>query len=283
MKCTKAIIPVAGYGTRRLPVTKAIEKCMMPLLNRPTIDYVVEDVIKAGVTDIYFVVGDGATQLRKYYERDTKLESYLERTGKQEFIPAITPPEGVTFHFIEQDSEDPRYGTTVPVWLCRDYVDEGESVLIIMGDQCLYRQDGGSEAVDLMKAVEAAGGAAGLMGVRVPWEDVQRYGIIETTDTGSFVSIHDRPSREAAPSNLNNASFYLVPQAFFTYVEADMACPHEGEYMLTDAINAFVDDGNTIQVQAAKGEYLDCGTVEGWVAANDFLLKAQQSAKVDNK
>lgn len=273
MKCTKAIIPVAGYGTRRLPITKAIEKCMMPLLNRPIIDYVIEDVKKAGITDVYFVISDGATQLRSYYERNLKLETYLTRNGKSAMIDSITPPEGLTFHYIEQDSEDPRYGTTVPVWLCRDYVAEDEAVLVIMGDQCLYRQDGGSEAADLMETVDAAGMDAGMIGVEVPWEEVSKYGVIETSPEGKFIAIHDRPSREEAPSNLNNASFYILPADFFNYVEADMARPHDGEYMLTDAINAFVADGRTIATQAARGKYLDCGTVEGWVAANEWLLR----------
>lgn len=283
MKCTKAIIPVAGYGTRRLPATKAIEKCMMPLLNRPIIDYVVEDVIKAGITDIYFIISDGATQLRHYYERDVKLEDYLRRTGKESFIESITPPKNVTFHFIEQDSEDPRYGTTVPVWLSRDYVEPDESVLIIMGDQCLYREDGGSEAADLINAVADSNAQAGMIGVEVPWEDVSRYGIIECTPEGTFRAIHEKPSREEAPSNLNNASYYLMPGQFFSYVEADMARPHDGEYMITDPINAFVADGGAILTQPTKGEYLDCGSAEGWVRANAYLLNATTGTHIDIK
>lgn len=273
MKCTKAIIPVAGYGTRRLPITKSIEKCMLPLLNRPVIDYVVQDVVRAGITDIYFVVSEGATQLRDYYERDMRLEGYLARNGKEDYIPAITPPENVTFHFIEQDTEDPRYGTSVPVWLCRDYVASGESVLVIMGDQCLYRQDGGSEAADLLEAVSASDAQAGMIGVEVPWEEVHKYGIIETSDTGTFVSIHEKPARENAPSNLNNASFYLFPQEFFGYVEKDMSKPHTGEYFLTDAINEFVADGSAILASHARGRYLDCGNVDNWLAANNYVFE----------
>ncbi|NCU40297.1 hypothetical protein EOL73_00875 [Candidatus Saccharibacteria bacterium] len=84
--CTKAIIAVAGYGTRRLPISKAVEKCMVPLLNRPIVDYVVEDCVKAGVKDIYFVVSGDARQLRNYYERDMELEAYLERKGKNDLL-----------------------------------------------------------------------------------------------------------------------------------------------------------------------------------------------------
>src|SRR3989344_4992082 len=100
MKPTKAIIPVAGYGTRRLPVAKSIEKCMMPLLNRPIVDYIVEDCIKAGMSDIYFVISNGAPQLRSYYEHNQDLEDYLTKKGATEQLQAIKPPEGVNFHFV---------------------------------------------------------------------------------------------------------------------------------------------------------------------------------------
>lgn len=271
MDCTKAIIPVSGYGTRRLPVTKAIEKCMLPLLNRPIVDYIVEDCVKAGIKDIYFVISDGSQQLRHYYSRDTRLEDYLKNKGNENLIGEITPPD-VRFHFIEQDMQDPRYGTTVPVWLCRDYIESGEHVLVIMGDQCLYRSDGGSEASDLMQVVAENGADCGMIGVPVPHDEVEKYGVIEKDDQGNFVQIVEKPKKEDVLSNLNNASLYLFSSKMFNFIDADMHRPHNGEYMITDPINAFVKGGGTIKVREAKGEYLDCGTVEGWVAANNYLL-----------
>lgn len=274
MKCSKAIIPVAGYGTRRLPVTKAVEKCMLPLLNRPIIDYVVEDCLRAGITDIFFVVSEGAQQLRHYYQRDFQLEEYLRRNGKEKLLPSITPPEGITFHYIEQDQKDGRYGTAVPVWLARNHVDlqPDESVLVVMGDQCLYRTDGGSEARELIARVKQSGSESGMIGVPVPEEEVEKYGIIETDDKSNFVRIVEKPKREEAPSNLNNASFYIFNPAMFEYIDQYMSRPQSGEYYLTDAVNDFVSSGHTLQVVQSNAEYLDCGVVEGWVAANQFLL-----------
>jgi UTP--glucose-1-phosphate uridylyltransferase len=275
VNCTKAIIPVSGYGTRRLPVTKTIEKCMLPLLNRPIVDYIVEDCVRAGIEDIYFVISDGSQQLRHYYSRDIRLEDYLRRNGKERYIDSVTPPN-IRFHFIEQDMQDPRYGTTVPVWLCRDYIDEGEHVLVVMGDQCLYRRDGGSEAADLMGAMAENGADCGMVGVPVPDEEVEKYGIIETDSQGNFVQIVEKPKREDAPSNLNNASLYLFNDKMLEYIDQDMRRPHDGEYMITDPINAFVKDGGTVKVTKARGKYLDCGTVEGWVEANNYLLQLKQ-------
>lgn len=271
---TKAIIAVAGFGTRRFPVAKAIEKCMMPLLNRPVVDYVVSDAIKAGVTDIYFVVSGDARQLRDYYARDISLEQYLERKGKPELVATIKPPEGVTFHYIEQDRYDARYGTSVPVWLCRDYIDADEQFLIISGDQTLWRKDGQSEVQLLLDQTKAAGLEAGLIGVEVPWDLVERYGVISQDSSGLYKQIVEHPKREEAPSNLNNACYYVMPGRFMQYVNKQMQERRAGEYYLVDAINAFVQDGNKVAVRATDAAYLDCGTVEGWVNANAYLLQS---------
>ncbi len=246
----------------------------MPLLNRPIVDYIVEDCIKAGVKDIYFVVTNGSPQLRSYYEHNEALEQYLTQKGATEQLQAIKPPEGVNFHYIEQKPPDGVYGTTVPVWACRDIVEEGESILIIMGDQCLYREDGGSDVADLVTTVETQETDAGMVAVSVREDQVQYYGIVAMNEAGHFSHIVEKPSREDAPSNLNNASIYLVPGSFWEYVLADMERPHDNtEYYIIDVLNDFVADNHTITVYEAKGKYLDCGNLEGWVEANNYMLK----------
>lgn len=276
MKCTKAIIPVAGYGTRRLPITKAIEKSMLPVLNRPVIDFVVRDCLKAGITDLYFVVSKGATQLRSFYQKNEGLEEYLRAHDKENMIADITPPAGVNFHFIEQDTTaDQKYGTTIPVWLCREFVQPDEQVLVIMGDQFLYRQDGGSEAADLMAETEAAGCISGLLGVPVPDTEIPKYGIIDKDDQNHYISIVEKPAIEDAPSNLNNASFYLFEGKIFEFLDASIqkGPPQGGEYLIIDAVNDYVNAGNQLHVAAAKGEYLDCGSEKTWLAANNFVAE----------
>jgi UTP--glucose-1-phosphate uridylyltransferase len=275
MKPTKAIIPVAGYGTRRLPVTKVIEKYMMPLLNRPIVDYVVQDCIRAGITDIYFVIGNGSVQLKAYYETNPELEAYLKRRGNSDdLLVSLRPPEGVNFHYIEQDQANSAYGTTVPVWLCREVVQPDEKVLVIMGDQYLYREGESSEIAEVIMAVEAAKTDAGMVAVPVPDDQISKYGIIAMDANKHFSHIVEKPAKEEAPSNLNNASIYLLPGSFWEYVQRDMDRPHDGrEHYLIDALNEFAKEGHAITVHEAKGTYLDCGTLEGWVEANQYLLK----------
>lgn len=270
MKITKAIIPVAGWGTRMLPITKAIEKCMLPIGTRPVIDYIVQDIIKAGITDIYFVVGEQSTQVQNYYRSNIQLKDYLVRKGREDKLPLIAPLENVSIHFITQPSND-QYGTSVPVGLANHYIEEGESALVVMGDQFFLRDDGGSNAADLIALAEEHSVSAGLLGVAVPEEDVSKYGIIEKDETNAFVRIVEKPSREEAPSNLNNASYYLFDKDIFSLAESLPVNEARGEYEVTDAINAYVAQGKTIVVGEAKGQYLDAGNVDGWLHANNVV------------
>jgi UTP--glucose-1-phosphate uridylyltransferase len=148
MNVTKAIIAVAGWGTRMLPITKSIEKCMLPVGTRPVIDYVVRDIVAAGIQDIYFVVGEQSTQIQSYYRSNVQLNDYLRSRGKDDKLELVAPLSGVNIHFITQPLTG-KYGTSVPVGLAAPYIGDDESALVIMGDQFFYREDGGSNAADL--------------------------------------------------------------------------------------------------------------------------------------
>jgi dTDP-glucose pyrophosphorylase len=154
-------------------------------------------------------------------------------------------------------------------------VGEDESVLVIMGDQFFYRTDGGSNAADLIHLAEESGTSAALFGNPVPEEDVSHFGIIEKDEQGHFVQIVEKPSREEAPSNLNNSSFYLFDKAIFELARSLPVNPKRGEYEITDAINAYVNSGKRLVVGTATGTYMECGSVEGWFAANEILIRGQ--------
>jgi len=120
MNITKAIIPVAGWGTRMLPITKAIEKSMLPVGTRPVVDYVVQDVIKAGIRNIYFVVGEQSTQIQNYYRSNIQLNDYLRAQGKEDKLPLIAPLDGVSIHFITR-GVDSLYYSTKHWWVWHEY------------------------------------------------------------------------------------------------------------------------------------------------------------------
>jgi UTP--glucose-1-phosphate uridylyltransferase len=266
-RVTKAIIPVGGWGTRRLPITKAIEKCMLPIGNRPIVDYVVQDAINAGITDIYFVVNETSTQLQAYYSRNEVLESYLEAKHKEAELQAIQLPENVTFHYIVQPSGG-NYGTAVPVALADQYVEENESVAVLMGDDFIYNSDGASELSRLIQAIPE--GSCGLLAASVPHEDVSRYGVIELDKEQNYIQIVEKPLPDQAPSNLINVSKYILTKDVFRRA-AEVTPALSGESQITDAINSYVSSGGTMKVVTAEGVYLDGGSLEGWLEANRIV------------
>lgn len=272
MNVTKAIVAVAGWGTRMLPITKSIEKCMLPVGTRPVVDYVVRDIVAAGITDIYFVVGEQSNQIQSYFSENLKLEEYLRQRGKEELLGLVEPPSGVAFHFITQPS-DGHYGTSVPVGLAAQYVEEGESVLVIMGDQFFFREDGGSNAAELVALANEKSVSAGMYGVAVPWDAIDSS--IEKDEEDNFVRIIEKPSEGEAPTNLQNASFYLLDKELFELAQTTPPNQSRGEYELTDVLNAYVVKGKRLVVGTVKGLYMECGSVDGWLAANERIVRGQ--------
>jgi UTP--glucose-1-phosphate uridylyltransferase len=277
MTIKTAIIPVAGYGTRRLPITKAIEKCMLPVGNRPIVDYVVEDCLRAGVRDIWFVVGEESDQLSKYYGRNIWLEQYLAERGKTKELAMIQPLPRVNFHYLVQ-SQTGKYGTTIPVALAAGQIGFKEPVAVLMGDDFIYRRDGGSTVKDLAKGLHDS--EAVMLGVEIPREQVSGYGVLKyhhgaKTGARIFESIVEKPTVEAAPSNLINVSKYIFPPRLLkmVYEASKIDMPESArqageEYKITDPINQFVAAGGIMKIARSSGEYLDSGTLPGWLHAN---------------
>lgn len=266
----KAIIPVAGWGTRRLPITKAIDKCMLPVGNRPIVDYVVRDCIKAGITDIYFVINKGSTQLQQYYSDNPALNQFLEYNRKQDLIELARPPQSVTFHYVEQDSND-KYGTAIPVSLVFPQLQKGESVVVMGGDDFVYNADGSSELTRLISATPEGGNA--MLSAPVDPQEASRYGVIDfNEDTGVFAGIVEKPPIGQAPSNQINISKYVLNYDILRRIHGYAQLDVSGEYYVTAVISQAAVEGTPFTVVPAVGQYLDCGNVHGWLQANQLLV-----------
>lgn len=268
MTITKAIIPVAGWGTRRLPITKAIEKCMLPIGNRPLVDYVVQDCVSAGITDIYFIVSEGSTQLQSYYGESVELNAYLTANKKEDMLPLVAPPKNVTFHYVTQNTNG-KYGTAIPVSLVVPELEPGESAVVLMGDDFIYNTYGNSEVARLIESTPEGGN--GMLGVNVPREDVWRYGVIDMNEHREFTRIVEKPAPDSAPSTLINVSKYVLNYELLTAIAAYADTEIAGEYYITEPINRYVLDGGRVSVVPATGTFLDGGTVEGWLHANNVV------------
>lgn len=277
MNINKAIIMMAGYGTRRLPITKALEKCMLPVGNRPVVDYIVEDCIRAGITEFILVVGEEFDQVKRYYGHNQILEEYLEDKGKLDELEEIRHlNKKARFHYVVQDQHQP-YGTATPVWLSRHLIKPDEKVLVLNGDAFFYREDGTSELADFLEQAEKAGTPSAILVNEVPWEEIHKYGMVITEERDGkefYKGIIEKPSPEQVSTNLVNPGSYLFDPAIFTFVDRNIEQHFEGEHYLIDAINDYVNAGNDMVVIRAKGEYLDCGTTETWLAANQRIIRS---------
>lgn len=272
MTCRKAIITIAGWGTGRLPITKTIEKCMLPVGNRPVIDYIVQDCLAAGVNELIFVVGEDSTQVEQYFRSNIKLNDYLRRNGKESLLPLVAPLKGVKLHFVTQPSHG-KYGTAVPVALAADYVQPGESVVIPGGDDFFYNADNSSEIARLIEGIGS--GQNGLLAAVLTKDDqiTGRYGLIEEDADHNLIRIVERPPVIPNPF-LKNVSKYVLSydmiQAIKRYVATDKP---EGEYYIFAPFEEELKRGVRIKVVHAKGQYLDSGSLAAWHHANTVVIR----------
>lgn len=271
MKVNKAIILAAGYGTRRFPITKAVEKCMLPICNRPIIDYAVQDCIDAGITEIFFVVGEQSEQLQTYYGQNEQLNDYLRSHGKDRLLSDIQPPEGVTMHYIIQPATG-KHGTAAAATLAIDRIPEGESAIVLAGDDFFYNADGSSEMARLIAATPE--GDSAILGAVLDDSDTLtgRYGSIEEDETSNLIRITEHP--EIVPDAfIKNVSKYLLNYAMLSsirdYVENSKVTEETGgEYYIFAPFEEMIQQGETMKVVHAQGTYLDGGNLEGWLHAN---------------
>lgn len=271
---TKAIIPVAGWGTRRLPITKIIEKSMLPVGNRPLVDYSVQELIKAGVKDIYMVISNTEPcQVQEFYKDNLALNQYLIDRGKEDRLKlAKTLPDDVTIHYTVQDPAS-KYGTAVPIALVVKEYKIDEPVLVFMGDDFIWNPGGESAAEALIKASGSKEESA-ILGVEIPHDKVKKYGVLSEKD-GKLVGVVEKPEPGEAPSNLINVSKYIMAPDLLNrivkYVDEHDFGPKDQEYMVTDPIDDYIREGGVIRVAPTTGEYLDGGSVEGWLHANNVV------------
>ncbi|MBO7657420.1 NTP transferase domain-containing protein [Candidatus Saccharibacteria bacterium] len=274
MKISKAIIPVAGWGTRRLPITKIIEKSMLPVGNRPLVDYSVQELIKAGVKDIYMVVSNvEPCQVRAFYQDNLALNLYLRERGKEDKLEkAKTLPDDVTIHYVAQDPSS-KYGTAVPVALAVEEYNINEPVLVFMGDDFIWNPGGKSSAEALIESVKGEDESA-LLAIDHPYEALLNGGAL-TIEDEKVVKITEKPSPEQVTGLASVSKYILSPsmlKEIVEYVNSHDFGPTEQEYMITDPFASYIAKGGVMRAAKTDGEYLDGGTVEGWVHANNVVL-----------
>ncbi|MEJ2554175.1 MAG: UTP--glucose-1-phosphate uridylyltransferase GalU [Gammaproteobacteria bacterium] len=272
MKLDKAVFPVAGMGTRFLPATKANPKEMLPVVDKPLIQYAAEEAIAAGITELIFVTSSSKRAIEDHFDKNYELEDKLERRGKQELLSIVRDvvPEGVSCVYIRQP-EALGLGHAV---LCAKPAVGNDPFAVILADDLIY--DEGAYCLSQMMDVFTAHQCSVLGTEEVDHSETDKYGICQMTAVsereGTLEAIVEKPKPDKAPSNLAVVGRYILTPRIFAMLEET---PHGagGEIQLTDAIAALMAEERVMTYQFTGKRY-DCGDKLGYLQATvEYALR----------
>lgn len=272
MKVRKAIIPAAGLGTRFLPATKAMPKEMMPIVDKPTIQYIVEEAIESGIEDIIIVTGKGKRAIEDHFDHSFELEQNLHRKGKFDLLSEVQKASKlVDIHYIRQKEPN---GLGHAIWCARKFIGD-EPFAVLLGDDIVKAETPClKQMIDQYNRYNAS-----ILGVqRVKEETVSRYGIVD----GSMIdnrlynvrNLVEKPEKEDAPSNLAILGRYILSTKIFDILNSQK--PGAGdEIQLTDAI-AELNKHEAVYAYDFEGTRYDVGEKMGFIQTNiEFALQRE--------
>ena len=265
----KAVFPVAGLGTRFLPATKALPKEMLPIVDKPLVQYAVEEAVEAGIDHLVFVTGHAKKAIEDHFDRSPELEAALEAKGRDGLLGRVRSilPSHVTCLYIRQPAP---LGLGHAVLCARPAIGDEPFAVLLPDD--LVDCDGPGCIAQMARRFESAGHA--LVAVQsVPREETGRYGIVDLASPdrhgGPISGIVEKPAPDRAPSTLGVVGRYIMPPRIFDALE-DTRADSGGEIQLTDAIATLLGQ-ETISAFSFEGTRFDCGSKEGFLAANIAL------------
>jgi UTP--glucose-1-phosphate uridylyltransferase len=275
-KVTKAVFPVAGLGTRFLPATKASPKEMLPIVDKPLIQYAAEEAVAAGIKDLIFITGRGKRAIEDHFDKAYELEAELQAHGKNKLLKEVRGllPEGITCAYIRQ-AEALGLGHAV---MCARHLVGDEPFAVILADDLIDAQ------VPVMKQMvqtHAKTGGSVIAVQTVPREETGSYGIVSTephTERMSKITgIVEKPQPEDAPSTLGVVGRYILSPRIFHFLE-NLRRGAGGEIQLTDAIGRLLRE-EAVYAYEFQGQRYDCGSKLGYLQATVNLgLKHPQLA-----
>ncbi len=268
----KAVFPVAGLGTRFLPATKSIPKEMLPIVDKPLIQYAVEEAIEAGIDTLIFVTSHKKRAILDHFSVDEDLQSHLLEQGKRELFERVKNPvpAHVTIEYVIQEQA---LGLGHAVWCAKELVGD-EAFAVLLADDLIRSPQQGclKQMVDEYHAT-----GAGSIGVEeIPASMTDRYGIVsvdkDANDRDYIQAIVEKPAPELAPSRLGVVGRYILPAEIFSKLESVRAGVG-GEIQLTDAISAQLAS-QPLLAHAFEGVRYDCGSRQGFIQATvDYALE----------
>ena len=262
----KAILPVAGFGTRFLPATKAIPKEMLPIIDKPLIEYAVEEAVDAGIKEIIFITSHTKIAIENHFDTNFELEEKLARNSKTDFIELINPKKfkNIRFSYVRQKFQK-GLGDAINH---ASHLINNEAFAILLADDLIFSEE--SCLKQLIKVYEDLGSS--VIGVNeVSKEDISKYGVIDPEYINSDIRIKnliEKPDLSEAPSNLGIVGRYILNSEIFKYLEK-VKEDSSNEIQLTDAIKLMLSDQKVFACKYT-GKKFDCGSKKGFVAATVF-------------
>jgi UTP--glucose-1-phosphate uridylyltransferase len=273
LKVRKAIIPAAGLGTRFLPATKAQPKEMLPIVDKPTIQYIVEEAIDAGIEDIIIISGRGKRAIEDHFDKSYELEEELRKKGDQELLSIVKDISNlVDIHYIRQ--KEPR-GLGHAIHCAKSFIGN-EPFAVLLGDDIVDSQTPCiKQLMDIYNEYNAT-----VLGVQeVPLEDVSKYGIVscKSVETNVFKvkDLVEKPDKDNAPSNIAILGRYIITPQIFEHLEK-VTAGKNGEIQLTDALKSLVQN-EVMYAYSFEGKRFDVGNKLGFLQATvEFALKREE-------
>ena len=265
-KIRKAVFPVAGFGTRFLPATKAMPKELLPIINKPLIQYAVEEAISAGIDTLIFITGRNKRAIEDHFDSNPELEAALYSKGKSEQAEMVHNilPYGVECIFVRQPKQ---LGLGHAV-LCAERAIGNEPFAVLLADDFLTYEGDGVTA-DLIRAYKETGKTQ-LSIMRVDGSDISKYGVVKIDkNSGAVAGIIEKPNLNDAPSNMASIGCYVLSPDIFDILRNQSAGSGD-EIQLSDAINTQAKVGNVNSV-TLNARRFDCGEVHGYINAIKYI------------
>jgi UTP--glucose-1-phosphate uridylyltransferase len=267
-KVKTAVFPVGGLGTRFLPATKSMPKEMLPIANKPIIQYAFEEARDAGIERFIFITGRNKNAINNHFDHAYELESKLDEKNKTQELGRIMGwlPEAGQMAFVRQQKP---LGLGHAIWCARNFVAQDEAFVVILADEMMMPKKGGkknflSEMIDLYQSKEEL---ASIVAVdEIDLQDSEKYGIIKIENEEEIADMIEKPKPDFAPSNLAITGRYILQPEIFKYLSR-FEVGSGGEIQLTDAMKAMCQQ-HPFYYKKINSTRFDCGNVLGYLEAN---------------
>ncbi len=271
MKVRKAVIPAAGLGTRFLPATKAMPKEMLPIVDKPTIQYIIEEAIASGIEEILIITGRSKRSIEDHFDKSVELELELKEKGKEDLLEMVQDISNlVNINYVRQ-KEPKGLGHAI---LCAKTFIGNEPFAVLLGDDIVYNNENPAlkQLIDIYD--EKQGSVLGVQSVKQ--EDVDKYGIVSGSKIGSRLytvdDLIEKPSIEEAPTNVAILGRYIISPAIFPILEQTQK-GSGGEIQLTDALKTLAKQ-ESMYAYDFEGKRYDVGNKLGFLEANvEYALR----------